>query len=103
MRFFQNFPDLRGHPRRNPRSGLIVMGGGGGGTLYCVLERHDILILSITFCIVHVCTSANIIFQNFSKNVINDLYKLCFQNYCASLIKVVMKRNNLNCINHFLV
>ena len=41
-----------------------------------------------------------IIFQNFPKNVINDLYKLCFQNYCASLIKVVMKRNNLNCINH---
>ena len=42
-------------------------------------------------------------FQNFTKNVIYDLYKLCFQNYCASLIKVVMKRNNLNCINHFLV
>ena len=42
-------------------------------------------------------------FQNFAKNVIYDLYKLCFQNYCASLIKVVMKRNNLNCINHFLV
>ena len=39
----------------------------------------------------------------FPKNVINDLYKLYFQNYCASLIKVVMKRNNLNCINHFLV
>ena len=35
--------------------------------------------------------------------MINDLYKLCFQNYCASLIKVVMKRKNLNCINHFLV
>ena len=42
----------------------------------------------------------HIIFQNFPKNVINDLYKLCFQNYCASLIKVVMKRNNLNCIKH---
>ena len=27
----------------------------------------------------------HIIFQNFTKNVINDLYKLCFQNYCASL------------------
>ena len=44
-----------------------------------------------------------LIFQNFPKTVINDLNKLCFQNYCASLIKVVMKRNNLNCINHFLV
>ena len=32
-----------------------------------------------------------IIFQNFLKNVINDLYKLCFQNYCASLIYVVIK------------
>ena len=42
-------------------------------------------------------------FSKFPKNVINDLYKLCFQNYCASLIKVVMKRNNLNYINHFLV
>ena len=40
-----------------------------------------------------------LIFQNFPKTVINDLNKLCFQNYCASLIKVVMKRNNLNCIN----
>ena len=39
-----------------------------------------------------------IIFQIFPKTVINDLNKLCFQNYCASLIKVVMKRNNLNCI-----
>ena len=34
-------------------------------------------------------------FSNFPKNVINDLYNLCFQNYCASLIKVVMKRKNL--------
>ena len=25
-------------------------------------------------------------FQNFLKNVINDLYKLCFQKYCASLL-----------------
>ena len=24
---FRNFPDLRGHSRRNPRSGLIFMGG----------------------------------------------------------------------------
>ena len=37
MRFFRNFPefrnfyDLRGHSRGNPRSGLIFMGGGGGG------------------------------------------------------------------------
>ena len=30
-------------------------------------------------------------FQNFLKNVINDLYKLCFQNYCASLVYVVIK------------
>ena len=30
-------------------------------------------------------------FSNFLKNVINDLYKLCFQNYCASLINVVIK------------
>ena len=30
-------------------------------------------------------------FSKFSKNVINDLYKLCFQNYCASLIYVVIK------------
>ena len=44
-----------------------------------------------------------LIFENFPKTVINDPNKLCFQNYCASLIKVVMKRNNLNCINHFLV
>ena len=29
MRFFQNFTDLRGHSRENPRSGLIFMGGGG--------------------------------------------------------------------------
>ena len=26
---FRNFPDLRGHSRGNPRSGLIFMGGGG--------------------------------------------------------------------------
>ena len=37
MRFFRNFPefrnftDLRGHFRGNPRSGVIFMGGGGGG------------------------------------------------------------------------
>ena len=30
-------------------------------------------------------------FPNFLKYVINDLYKLCFQNYCASLIYVVIK------------
>ena len=28
-----------------------------------------------------------LIFQNFPKTVINDLNKLCFQNYCASLHK----------------
>ena len=32
-----------------------------------------------------------LIFQNFPKTVIKDLNKLCFQNYCASLIKVVIK------------
>ena len=26
---FRNFPDLGGHSRGNPRSGLIFMGGGG--------------------------------------------------------------------------
>ena len=36
MRFFRNFHDLRGHSRGNPRSGLIFMGGGGGGTIFCV-------------------------------------------------------------------
>ena len=45
MRFFRNFPefrnftDPRGHSRGNPRSGLIFMGGGGGGvvgTINCV-------------------------------------------------------------------
>ena len=36
-----------------------------------------------------------LIFQNFPKTVINDLNKLCFQNYCASLIKVVMKMKQL--------
>ena len=38
MRFFRNFPDLKGHSRGNPRSGLIFMGGGGGvvGTINCV-------------------------------------------------------------------
>ena len=30
MRFFRNFYDLRGHSRGNPRSGLILWGGGGG-------------------------------------------------------------------------
>ena len=41
--------------------------------------------------------------QNFPKNVINDQYKLRFQNYCILLIEVVLKKNNLNCIDHFLV
>ena len=34
MRLFRNFPDLRGHSRGNPRSGLIFM---GGYHLLCVL------------------------------------------------------------------
>ena len=29
MRFFRNFPDLRGHSHGNPRSNLIFMGVGG--------------------------------------------------------------------------
>ena len=38
---FRNFYDLRGHSRGDPRSGLIFMGGGGGGrglvgTINCV-------------------------------------------------------------------
>ena len=37
MRFFRNFADRRGHFRGNPRSGLIFMGGGGGGTILCLL------------------------------------------------------------------
>ena len=41
-----------------------------------------------------------IIFQNVPENVINDLYKLCFQSYGTSL-KVITK-NNLNCIDHSL-
>ena len=32
-------------------------------------------------------------FSKFLKNVINDLYKLRFQNYCASLIQAVIKKN----------
>ena len=35
MRFFRNFPDLRGHSRGNPRSGLIFMGGGGVPYIVC--------------------------------------------------------------------
>ena len=42
----------------------------------------------------HFLKKIHIIFQNFLKNVIIDLYKLCFQNYCASLISVVIKKNN---------
>ena len=42
-------------------------------------------------------------FSNFLKNVINDLYNLCFQNYCTLLIEVVLQKNNLSCINNFLV
>ena len=37
MRFFRNFPDLRGHSHGNPRSGLIFMGGGGVGSGYHTL------------------------------------------------------------------
>ena len=31
MRLFRICPDLRGHSRGNPRSGLIFMGGEGSG------------------------------------------------------------------------
>ena len=36
-----------------------------------------------------------LIFQNFPKTVIHDLNKLCFQNYCTSLIKVVNEKEQL--------
>ena len=43
MRFFRNFPDLRGHSCGNPRSGLILMGG--GYHQLCVLaDRQQCLI-----------------------------------------------------------
>ena len=32
---FPNFPDLGGHSRGNPRSGLIFMGGGGVPYVVC--------------------------------------------------------------------
>ena len=39
---FRNFPDLRDHSRGNPRSGLIFMGGGGGGYhILCVLADRQ--------------------------------------------------------------
>ena len=41
MRFFRNFADLRGHSRGNPRFGLIFMGGGGGGTILCLLADRQ--------------------------------------------------------------
>ena len=47
-----------------------------------------------------------IFFQNFLKNVINDLYSFVFKTTVhASLIYmyIVIKKNNLNCIDHFLV
>ena len=39
---FRNFPDLTGHSRGNPRSGLIFMGGGGGGYhILCMLADRQ--------------------------------------------------------------
>ena len=56
MRFFRNFPEfrnfsnLRGHSRGNPRSGLIFMGGGGGGYhKFCVV---DTLLLTLNIFII---------------------------------------------------
>ena len=50
-----------------------------------------------------------IIFQNFPENAINDIYKLCYQNYCTSLKTLYIlffisnyEKEQLNCINHFL-
>ena len=44
-----------------------------------------------------------IIFQNFSENVINDLYSLCFQNNCTSLnysfIKEELKLHHMKEVN----
>ena len=34
----------------------------------------------------------------YKENVINDLYRLCFQNNYTSLNYVVTYKNNLNCI-----
>ena len=35
--------------------------------------------------------------ENFPKNVINDLYKLCFQNYRASIVNIYyIKKNKLH-------
>ena len=46
----------------------------------------------------HYLKKIRIIFQNFPKNVINDLY-IVF----SKLLCIVNKSNNLNYINHFLV
>ena len=94
MRFFRNFPDLRGHSLGNPRSGLIFMGGGGGFTICCVcsltvsnvgtdLYPHYQPIInksshvpgvcttctctSMLFCMVHVCKSPLILENSYVK------------------------------------
>ena len=62
----------------------------------------------LTISIVYLMNKINITnYEHLKKNpnnVINDLYKLCFQNYRASLIIISSyKKNDLNCIDHFLV
>ena len=47
MRFFRNFPDLRGHSRGNPRSGLIFMGGGATINCVCSLAVFNILTINL--------------------------------------------------------
>ena len=37
----------------------------------------------------------HLIFQNFTKNVINDLYKLCFQNYMCIVNKSSYEKEQL--------
>ena len=41
MRFFRSFPELRGHSRGNPRSGLIFMVGGGVTYIVCARYRQQ--------------------------------------------------------------
>ena len=66
---------------------ISILGRSGVPTISMIyLSTREILQNIWTFL-----KKIHIIFQNFLKNVINDLYKLCFQNYCASLIYVVIK------------
>ena len=78
MRFFRNFPefrnfhDLGGHSRGNPRSGLIFMGGGGGGTINCVCLLAVFNILTIN------------LFQNTESSQVSGV-GLCTISTCTSI------------------